>query len=163
MKTFAVFLIGVAVGFGFARWGSPSPSLGLPAPVTQEKSHPVAPSTVQLSKTSVYDKLELSTSDVQKAPHIPPQAGGRTLLLDERFVRELEDRGRDLHQEIGLEREDGGYRIQMLKPDSAFAKAGFVQGELITNNALEQLQSEDGENGDLSARFARILDTIVVR
>lgn len=76
-------------------------------------------------------------------------------------IMQLEKYWHDLHYDIQVSKEERGWRVKTLAPDSLFAARGLTEGQLITYDSIRTL--EDEENSNLPNRISAILDQVSVQ
>ena len=76
-------------------------------------------------------------------------------------IVQLEKYWHDLHYDIQVSKEERGWRVKTLAPDSLFAARGLTEGQLITYDSIRTLGDE--ENSNLPNRISAILDQVSVQ
>lgn len=158
MKTLSILFAGVVLGYAVSSYThkdpapvpchcDPCPKIASPPP-----SPPTAMASVPEAKT--INPAEPSTATAQ-----PPV---RQLTITGELIAEMEDQWEDLPDQIRLARESGGWRVAFIEDDSVFIRAGFRQDDLITQNAVDALRTNTGDQ-NIAERFSRILEHVSTR
>jgi len=150
--------LGVYIGYSLAPKSTPQPPEQAQEPAHHEKQKPAI------------EHLGLRHAQViaveRKVDQVIPRAvqkkvEGRIITLTTSAIAEMEENWNSLNHDIRLKREDDGWRIIELNRNSLFAKAGFMQGDLITQKAVESLRyQESGLIDNLPERFSKILSSV---
>lgn len=76
-------------------------------------------------------------------------------------IMTLESQWRNLQDQIQVSKEDRGWRVKMLAPNTIFASTGLVEGNLITYDSIRSLG--DDASSSLPYRISTILNHVSVQ
>lgn len=161
-KLIAGFALGIMLTLVIVRMvqtEAPGPA----AQAIEQPRPPAPPAARDLSTTLTVAKpnrpVQMKPAVVlEPAPVVKKEeASGRELTLTSTLIQEMENSWGELLYQMRLRREETGLRIVEIQPGSLFARAGFTQGDLITDKALEGIREIDVNNEQLTERFLQIL------
>lgn len=154
MRSLSFLVVGLVLGLLIAKWSAKEiPPTPLPAAEKTECPPGIAPET----KAQTPPQPKKLTFRPAQTVVVDREPARRTITLDSSMIREMESSWNDLRRQIRMARENGGWRVLEVERNSLFAKAGFVSGDLITENAVDSLRDQGPEAGDLPDRFRTIL------
>ncbi|MBC7753570.1 MAG: hypothetical protein H7Z71_04980 [Moraxellaceae bacterium] len=76
-------------------------------------------------------------------------------------IMTMESQWQELQDQIQVSREDRGWRVKMLTPNTVFATTGLVEGNLITYDSIRALGDE--ASSSLPYRISTILNHVSVQ
>ncbi len=159
--------IGIAiVGFAWWMWPQPQPKVfpseeTSPSPKASVTSTPTAPAAPPTrAEVTIKPKPDPTPEPTPQANVSPKPTTTVSIDLSESNIQNMEHAWRDLPEQAEAKREDRGWRLTRVTPDSSFHQAGLRSGDLITTDFLSQMASHNSGGRVLALRFESILNRI---
>jgi hypothetical protein len=154
MNYVLVLIIGLLIGYLFGH--DTGKHEAPPPPPVAAIECPASPKKMELIGSSRVLTLRTENKVVAKNTSTPAKLG-RQVIIGGSLVSQMENAWNELPKQIQLRREDDGWRVLQIEQGSLFAKSGLMEGDLITDKAIESLRIE---SGDLPERFFRIFNHV---
>ena len=173
MKQSRLFIYGLVIGFLSCYFFVKNKTA--PEKIVEQKSKPAASQpklTLSLPTRKIITpekkmiepqtqhQLQATLETVHTMPAEPVKRNTK-IQFSLQDIMTMESQWQELQDQILVSREDRGWRVKKLTPNTVFASTGLVEGNLITYDSIRALGDET--NSSLPQRISTILNHVSVQ